>query len=102
MSGGSHFTPTQKKELHYAALLHDFGKVSVREDVLLKKEKLYPVQLERLRHWFLFASELPRLSCCERNWSFCWPSESTPTVRGRQQADVRFQKYLTELDALWE
>jgi response regulator RpfG family c-di-GMP phosphodiesterase len=36
------------KELRYAALLHDFGKVGVREDVLVKAKKLYPMQFVRL------------------------------------------------------
>src|SRR5262249_34628921 len=38
----------QMKELKYAALLHDFGKVGVREEVLVKAKKLYPLQLGRL------------------------------------------------------
>jgi len=38
----------QLKELKYAALLHDFGKVGVREEVLVKAKKLYPMQLGRL------------------------------------------------------
>ena len=38
----------QMKELKYAALLHDFGKVGVREEVLVKAKKLYPMQLGRL------------------------------------------------------
>src|SRR5690606_4440519 len=38
------------RELRYAALLHDFGKVAVREDVLLKDRKLRPQDLERLCH----------------------------------------------------
>ncbi|KIG14794.1 hypothetical protein DB30_06380 [Enhygromyxa salina] len=36
------------RELEYAALLHDFGKVSVREDVLTKAKKLYPEQRARV------------------------------------------------------
>ena len=39
------FTSDQLKELRYASLLHDFGKVGVREEVLLKAKKLYPHQL---------------------------------------------------------
>ena len=38
------FTRAQLKELRYAALLHDFGKVGVREEVLVKSKKL-PVHL---------------------------------------------------------
>jgi HD-GYP domain-containing protein (c-di-GMP phosphodiesterase class II) len=34
------------KEIRYAALLHDFGKVGVREEVLVKAKKLYPLQMD--------------------------------------------------------
>ena len=46
------FSAAQIKELRYAALLHDFGKVGVREDVLLKSNKLYPYEYELLRQRF--------------------------------------------------
>lgn len=49
---GSHFTPEQMKEIRYAALLHDFGKVGVREEVLVKAKKLQPLQLELVRQRF--------------------------------------------------
>ena len=42
------FSGEQMKELRYAALLHDFGKVGVREEVLVKAKKLYPLQYSRL------------------------------------------------------
>lgn len=44
------FSREQLRELRYAALLHDFGKVAVREEVLVKAKKLYPVDLQRIRH----------------------------------------------------
>ena len=36
------FTRVEMKEIRYASLLHDFGKVGVREEVLIKARKLYP------------------------------------------------------------
>jgi HD-GYP domain-containing protein (c-di-GMP phosphodiesterase class II) len=42
------FTGEQLRELRYASLLHDFGKVGVREHVLVKAKKLYPFELERV------------------------------------------------------
>lgn len=42
------FTADQLKELRYASILHDFGKVGVREQVLVKAKKLYPGELERV------------------------------------------------------
>ncbi len=42
------FTAEQLRELRYASLLHDFGKVGVREHVLIKAKKLYSHELERI------------------------------------------------------
>ncbi len=42
----------QMKELRYAALLHDFGKVGVREEVLVKAKKLHPLQFARIEDRF--------------------------------------------------
>jgi HD-GYP domain-containing protein (c-di-GMP phosphodiesterase class II) len=52
-----HFTREQMKEIRYAALLHDFGKVGVREDVLVKAKKLYPWQLDLVKSRFDFISK---------------------------------------------
>ena len=49
---GTRFTREQMKEIRYAALLHDFGKVGVREEVLVKAKKLYPWQLAVLKQRF--------------------------------------------------
>jgi HD-GYP domain-containing protein (c-di-GMP phosphodiesterase class II) len=43
------FTTEQMREIRYASLLHDFGKVGVREEVLIKAKKLYPAQLDFIR-----------------------------------------------------
>ncbi len=43
------FNADELRELRYAALLHDFGKVGVREHVLVKSKKLYPGDLNRIR-----------------------------------------------------
>ena len=48
------FTREQLRELRYAGLLHDFGKVGVREQVLVKQKKLYPHDLEIIRHRFAY------------------------------------------------
>ena len=43
-------TEAHLKEVRYAALLHDFGKVGVRENVLLKANKLSDDRLEIIRY----------------------------------------------------
>ena len=49
------FTREQVREIRYAGLLHDFGKVGVREQVLVKAKKLYDGELAlvRQRHAFI-------------------------------------------------
>src|SRR5258705_5664209 len=51
---GIRFSREQVKEIRYAALLHDFGKVGVREQVLIKAKKLYPSDLGLVRHRHAF------------------------------------------------
>jgi HD-GYP domain-containing protein (c-di-GMP phosphodiesterase class II) len=46
------FSRDQMREIRYASLLHDFGKVGVREEVLVKAKKLYPAQLEVIKQRF--------------------------------------------------
>ncbi len=42
------FNDAQMRELRYAALLHDFGKIGVRESVLSKQLKLYPHEIDTI------------------------------------------------------
>jgi HD-GYP domain-containing protein (c-di-GMP phosphodiesterase class II) len=45
-----HFQPAHIREIRYASLLHDFGKVGVPERVLVKAKKLDPEQVQRIQH----------------------------------------------------
>ncbi len=53
------FSREEVREIRYAGLLHDFGKVGVREQVLVKAKKLYAPDLAqvRLRHAFIRRSQ---------------------------------------------
>ena len=49
-----HFTREDIREIRYASILHDFGKVGVREEVLVKAKKLYPPQIELIKKRFQY------------------------------------------------
>lgn len=51
------FTDAEVRELKYAALLHDFGKVGVRESVLVKEKKLTAGSLDNIHYRILLAQE---------------------------------------------
>lgn len=55
--GEASFSRKALKELEYAALLHDFGKIGVREQVLVKAKKLYPQQLAEIRARLAYADK---------------------------------------------
>lgn len=55
------FSREQIQEVRYAALLHDFGKVGVREHILTKAKKLYPHEMVELKLRIKYAK-----ACLER------------------------------------
>ena len=53
--GGLKFTPVQIKELRYAALLHDIGKIAVPEAVLDKHNKLLDSEISAIEYRLHYA-----------------------------------------------
>jgi len=98
--GATRFSAEEMMELRYAALLHDFGKVGVREQVLVKAKKLFPGELDRIRQRvelikrglaLRYAAVAATLSSpprwtpsCRRIWrssTTAWPALLLPTSR---------------------
>jgi len=48
------FTDSEMKEMYYAALLHDIGKLAIKESILLKHQRLTPDRIEALQHKFVY------------------------------------------------
>ena len=59
------FSREDLRELEYASLLHDFGKIGVREKVLVKAKKLYDEQLQIVRLRFENAKLQQRVEMLE-------------------------------------
>jgi response regulator RpfG family c-di-GMP phosphodiesterase len=85
---GVTFGAASLQQLRYASLLHDFGKVGVRESVLVKADKLYPHELEAVRARF----GLARLSLENERLR--------ARLEGRAEGDLG--ERARELEALWE
>jgi response regulator RpfG family c-di-GMP phosphodiesterase len=83
--GPLHFTDQQIKEIRYASLLHDFGKVGVREQVLVKARKLQPERLERILQRLYQRDMEIALLAMERAWD-----------EGEKVSGARFQELVEE------
>ena len=82
------FSREQLKEIRYAGLLHDFGKVGVREQVLVKAKKLYPPDLALLRSRYAFIRRTAESEYHRRRaeWLLANPRED-------------YERFLASLDA---
>ncbi len=65
-----YFSDRQIQEVRYAALLHDFGKVGIPEALLGKQKKLYPEQLEVIRHRFALAERTLEMECAQNKFKY--------------------------------
>lgn len=60
------FKEEEIRELEYASLLHDFGKIGVREEVLVKAKKLYSFQLEAIQERIKICKAAAKIQCLEK------------------------------------
>jgi HD-GYP domain-containing protein (c-di-GMP phosphodiesterase class II) len=96
------FTRSEMKEIRYASLLHDFGKVLVREQVLTKARKLYPEHMEVIVSRFEIARHALQLECGERKLR-CLTEEGREAYESKlAQFDSELDEQLKELDRFAE
>jgi HD-GYP domain-containing protein (c-di-GMP phosphodiesterase class II) len=84
------------RELEYAALLHDFGKVGVREDVLIKAKKLYPEQRARVLSRFDHMRTAMRLHLLQSRLR----GGEGGAAESESEFNARLAAILTEVDQL--
>lgn len=85
-------------EIEYASLLHDFGKIGVREHVLVKAKKLYPYELQLLKQRFDFVRRSIEVDLLSRKLGLL---ERQARSEDLAELDVELRARLEELDAAW-
>ena len=91
-----HLTEDQFKELRYACLLHDFGKVGVREHILIKAKKLMPGQLEVIQSRFEFVERSLQVKYATEKLEAMRSEIGTATVLA--EIDKRLEEELAQLN----
>ena len=92
------FNEDQLKEIEYASLLHDFGKLGVREEVLVKAKKLYPLEMELLLERFDHVRSQYQLEYANEVIEYLENPGKFPPGFGRGALQANRDRKLQELD----
>ncbi|MBX3229870.1 MAG: GAF domain-containing protein [Labilithrix sp.] len=95
----AHFSREDLRELEYASLLHDFGKIGVREKVLVKAKKLYDESLSLIRARFDFVARSLEADILRRKLAIVERGGSKGEL---ERLDKEHAERRAELDAAWE
>jgi HD-GYP domain-containing protein (c-di-GMP phosphodiesterase class II) len=87
------FKEEEVRELEYAALLHDFGKIGVREDVLVKAKKLYPYQLEAIKE---------RIKICKAAAKIAYLEKRIKQGNHDEAVEKEFHNRVVEIDNFYQ
>lgn len=96
--GSVRFSRDQMKEIRYASLLHDFGKVGVREEVLVKAKKLYPAQLELIKQRFQFVKRSMQVESLEKKLAYVLEKGRDAYLAKLGEFDAEIGGQLKEMD----
>jgi HD-GYP domain-containing protein (c-di-GMP phosphodiesterase class II) len=91
------FSPEDIRELRYASLLHDFGKVGVREPVLVKANKLYEHHLDLIVARLNFIKKALENSYLQKKLSLAL-TLGPSCQEGLASLDEELQRRLAEVD----
>ena len=97
-----HFNREQMKEIRYAALLHDFGKVGVRVEVLVKAKKLYPGQLELVSQRFDYVRKELEASYTKRMAKYLLEKPREEAVSLIDSLEQELRQRLAETDDFYQ
>ncbi|MBI4509838.1 MAG: GAF domain-containing protein [Deltaproteobacteria bacterium] len=91
-------TPELVKKIEYAALLHDFGKVGVRENVLVKAKKLLDHEKELILARFGYIRKSMEADCSRRKAKYFLECSREEGLRLAGALDADHAAKLRELD----
>lgn len=96
------FSRDDMREIRYASLLHDFGKVSVREEVLVKARKLYPLQLDLVQQRFNFVKRTLETEALQSKIDYLLEKGREEFLNVRPGFDDKLKAALRQLDEYLE
>lgn len=109
---GISFDERQIKEVRYAALLHDFGKIGVPEAILTKRKKLYEEQLELIEQRFSVAQRTLEMEYAQAKYKHLLghlsdisqqhTQENCPLCQKIENLDLELETAIAKLHNYWQ
>ncbi|MFK7826630.1 MAG: HD domain-containing phosphohydrolase [Oligoflexales bacterium] len=96
------FNEDQMREIEYASLLHDFGKLGVREHVLVKAKKLYPDEFRLIEERFRLIRAGVEIKYLRNCLEFAKHPEKYPMGASPDTFLLERDKKFQELDTYFE
>jgi HD-GYP domain-containing protein (c-di-GMP phosphodiesterase class II) len=87
------------REIEFASLLHDFGKIGVREQVLVKAKKLYPAEFDTIRARIDFAIRTVEAEILARKLRALQKGAGNQDMA---ELDAEGKRRVDELEASWD
>ena len=97
---GLHFSRDDLRQIEYAGMLHDFGKVGVREHVLVKAKKLYDWQLSAVSMRFRYVRKSMEAEALRRKVSV-FESGTADVQAALSAIDADLGARMAILDECW-
>ena len=94
-----HFSADQMQEIRYASLLHDFGKIAVQEQVLLKSKKLYPYEQQVVTDRFKLIRKDLELQTTQAQLKYFLEKSYDEALEYAEKSNQALAEKLAEIDA---
>ena len=92
------FSRDDIQQINYASLLHDFGKIGVREDILIKAKKLFPYELEAVKNRFRIFQQATKLNYSNKKISQLLEDEREKAKEQFEGLEIKTKERIQELD----
>lgn len=95
---GIHYSLDQLNTVRYASLLHDFGKIGVREKVLIKSKKLYPEEQQAVMDRFRLIKMATELRYTRKQLNYLLEESREQALEQVNFAQMELQERLLQMD----
>lgn len=92
------YTAEEIRELRYAALLHDFGKIGVRENILTKSHKLEPLRFQVVKDRLILLRRTLEVQYAYRKIAALQDYPREQALQIVEDLDIQLECELKELD----